>query len=57
MSIDTYVVNRDKFEPEDQASGFQLCFPCCACKWRHGADYEEPCRTCDHNASAQDDDQ
>lgn len=47
------IVRRDKFEPED-ARGFEI--PCCWCRHRHGLDTEEPCRTCDHSATAVDED-
>jgi hypothetical protein len=44
-----YDVNRDKFEADLYGT---LVFPCCCCKYKHGSDDAEPCRTCDHNANA-----
>lgn len=52
--IDFSVGDRDNFEVEGHDSGF--CFQCCVCVHRHGLDSEEPCRTCDHNANAVQDD-
>lgn len=43
------IVRRDKFEPEENV---HLEIPCCWCRHRHGLDTEEPCRTCDHSATA-----
>lgn len=53
MGIRLHEVSRDKFELDGDAMGFS--FPCCCCIYRHGTDREEPCRTCDHNASAEQD--
>jgi len=54
MSLQDYVVARDKFELTEDAVALGLDFPCRECKYRHNTDAEEPCRTCDHNANAQD---
>ena len=54
MALNDFSVTRDKFEPENASAG--LSFPCCVCAHRHGSDKDEPCRTCDHNASACDTD-
>lgn len=54
MSLMEYVTpGRDKFEAEERDSGF--AFPCSACKYRHGTDQDEPCRSCDHNSAAKPD--
>jgi hypothetical protein len=51
MALIDYTMNRDKFELEvEYVNGFD--FPCGLCKHRHGADSDEPCRTCDYNVSA-----
>lgn len=52
MGLELYIAHRDKFEADEPDGGFQLAFPCCVCKHRHGADMDEPCRSCDHNANA-----
>jgi len=49
MSLRDYLVNRDKFEPEEWGT---MAFPCCACKSVKKLETEEPCRTCDHNINA-----
>jgi hypothetical protein len=55
MSIEKYIVYRDKFEPADP--GNSLDFPCCACVHREKTDREQPCVTCDHNACAKQDEE
>lgn len=54
MGLEAYSVRRDHFEPEDNTG---LCFPCCACRHRHGTDREEPCIRCDWNLGAKGDDE
>ena len=54
MGLDLYKVRRDHFEPEDDTG---LCFPCCACRHRHGTDKDEPCIRCDWNLGAKEDDE
>ena len=49
MSFAIPVVRRDKFEPENAG---HFAEPCCWCVHRFGSDTAEPCRTCDHNANA-----
>ena len=56
IGLESHAAHRDKFELDDPGSGFALAFPCCCCLHRHKTDGEEPCRTCDHNASAVADD-
>ena len=51
MSLKDYEVKRDKFAL-DECIVFTLSFPCCSCRNRAKMDYEDPCRTCDHNANA-----
>jgi hypothetical protein len=52
MSLREFDVVHDKFEFDEYGP---LCFPCCACKHRLAKDDEEPCRTCDHNSNAVED--
>ena len=54
MGLEIYKVSRDHFEPDD---GGRLCFPCNACRHRHGTDKDEPCIRCDWNLGAKDDDE
>ncbi len=55
MALDCYRVRRDHFEPYDADTG--LCFPCNACRYRHGTDKDEPCIRCDWNLGAKPDDE
>lgn len=55
MGLEAYLVNRDRFEPDDEKS--HLAFPCCACKFRHGSDRDEPCIRCDWNLGSKSDDE
>lgn len=55
MGLLNYTVKRDKFEAEEITNGFD--FPCGICVHRHGRDIDEPCRTCDHNLRAVQDDE
>lgn len=50
MPLFDYTVARDRFEPDESASG--LSFPCSACRHRVGSDREEPCNSCDFNLNA-----
>jgi hypothetical protein len=53
MSLEDYVVTRDKFQLHDKGTvGLELSFPCCHCQHRNMRDTDEPCRTCDHNVNA-----
>lgn len=55
MGLEDYKVRRDKFELDSAERYF--CFPCFCCKWKwKNNDTDEPCRTCDYNAGAVDDD-
>ena len=54
MGLETYQVARDHFEPDENT---HLCFPCSACRHRHGTDKEEPCIRCDWNLGAKSDDE
>lgn len=54
MPLKDYLVPRDKFEDDDWS---EFCFPCCCCKHRHGPCTDEPCRTCDHNIGAVDEEE
>ncbi len=47
MPLIDYVVKHDKFKCDDRE--FPLSFPCCACEYRTGNDYDEPCISCQHN--------
>jgi len=49
MPLIDYVVEHDKFEFDE----VELCFPCCACKYREGNDYDEPCISCQHNLACE----
>lgn len=51
MGLEAFVVQRDKFKLDESAE-VHLAFPCCVCAHRHGTDRDEPCRTCDHNLGA-----
>lgn len=46
-----WVKKRDKFECEDVPWN-ALSFPCCACQHKIRPYNSGPCRTCDHNLSA-----
>jgi hypothetical protein len=49
MSLSDYIVRRDHFQPKQ---GRDFCFPCFACAFVDAPTNAEPCRSCDHNASA-----
>jgi len=57
MALRDYGVDRDKFEVTfDGTTKFKLdfVFPCSCCVHNETDECSEPCRTCDHNANAQD---
>jgi len=55
MSLKDYEVSRDKFELLDTTNDY-LSFPCACCKHKVKDCNDEPCRTCDHNIMAVEED-
>jgi hypothetical protein len=53
MSLRDYCKPRDKFEARNDG---EFAFPCCVCVSKIKLQDEEPCRTCDHNLAAVNDD-
>lgn len=51
MSLEDYVVKRDHFVAEEYGRGFN--FPCNVCIHRTKECQDEPCRSCDHNDTAE----
>jgi len=50
MSVKDYVVESDKFEPDET---LKMSFPCSGCKYQYGSDKRPPCSECGHNICAE----
>jgi len=51
MSITSFAVPSDKFEPADKSAG-GFSFPCSACRSENRHAGDEPCRGCGHNVNS-----